>query len=81
MVDEVVFLKMICREEVEKLRERYRVVMRVRLIKMDDIQAPPIGTVGTIIKVDDAGNIRVSWDTGSSLSIIPNRDEFELLNG
>ena len=72
---------MICREEVEKLRERYRVVMRVRLIKMDDIQAPPIGTGGTIIKVDDAGNIRVSWDTGSSLSIIPNRDEFELLNG
>lgn len=72
---------MICREEVEKLRERYRVVMRVRLIKMDDIQAPPIGTVGTIIKVDDAGKIRVSWDTGSSLSIIPNRDEFELLNG
>ena len=49
---------MICREEVEKLRERYRVVMRVRLIKMDDIQAPPIGTVGTIIKVDDAGNIK-----------------------
>lgn len=37
--------------------------------------------MGTIIKVDDAGNIRVSWDTGSSLSIIPNRDEFELLNG
>ena len=72
---------MICREEVEKLRERYRVVMRVRLIKMDDIQAPPIGTVGTIIKVDDAGNIRVSWDTGSSLSIIPNRDEFELQIG
>ena len=72
---------MICREEVEKLRERYCVVMRVRLIKMDDIQAPPIGTVGTIIKVDDPGHIRVSWDTGSSLSIIPNRDEFELLNG
>lgn len=53
--------------------------MRVRLIKMDDIQAPPSGTEGTIINVDDTGTIRVYWDTGSSLSIITNEDKFEIL--
>lgn len=37
---------------------------------MDDIQAPPIGTSGTIKGVDDIGSIMVNWDNGSSLSVV-----------
>lgn len=38
------------------LRETYRKGTRVQLIKMDDVQAPPVGTKGTVIGVDDIGN-------------------------
>ena len=37
---------------------------------MDDIQAPPVGTLGTVKGVDDIGSIMVRWDNGSSLSIV-----------
>ena len=37
---------------------------------MDDFQAPPIGTKGTVRGVDDMGNILVNWDNGSSLNVV-----------
>lgn len=52
---------------------------RVRLISMDDRQAPPRGTEGTVQFVDDAGTIHVQWDTGSSLGLIPGADEWEVI--
>lgn len=57
------------RETVERIRAQYPVGCRVELIKMDDIQAPPIGTKGTVTGVDDIGSIMVSWDNGSTLHI------------
>ena len=36
---------------------------------MDDPQAPPIGTQGTVLGVDDIGSIMVAWDNGSGLSV------------
>ena len=44
---------------------------RIELISMDDVQAPPAGTTGTVIGVDDMGQIMVNWDNGSTLSVIP----------
>ena len=41
---------------------------------MDDFQAPPPGTRGTVRGVDDIGSIMVSWDTGSSLSVAYGED-------
>ena len=52
---------------------------RLRLIAMDDRQAPPKGTEGTVQFVDDAGTIHVQWDTGSSLGLIPGTDEWEVI--
>ena len=60
---------------VEKLRKRYPEGCRVELVKMDDTQAPPIGTKG-----DDAGSIMVSWDSGSHLSIIYGEDLCRKIN-
>ena len=58
------------RETVERIRAQYPVGCRVELLKMDDIQAPPIGTKGTVTGVDDIGSIMVSWDNGSTLHIV-----------
>lgn len=56
------------------LREIYKPGTRVELVKMDDIQAPPPGTRGTVRGVDDIGSIMVSWDTGGSLSVAYGED-------
>lgn len=58
------------KEIVDGLRKEYKKGTRVKLIKMDDVQAPPIGTEGTVIGVDDTGSIMVSWDNGSTLNIV-----------
>ena len=46
---------------------------------MDDPQAPPVGTKGTVRYVDDAGGIGVNWDNGSSLSAIYGVDRIKKL--
>ena len=58
------------REMIKDLRERYPRGARVELLVMDDIQAPPVGTKGTVLGVDDAGSIMVTWDDGNSLSLV-----------
>lgn len=42
--------------EIESLREQYPAGTRVELLQMDDLQAPPIGTLGTITGIDDTGS-------------------------
>ena len=42
---------------------------------MDDLQAPPIGTKGTVRGVDDTGSIMVDWDNGSGLNVVYGEDE------
>ena len=62
------------REIVEQLRVRYPKGTRVELVKMDDVQAPPIGTEGTVVGVDDSGSVMVAWDNGSSLHVVYGED-------
>ena len=59
----------ISRETVERLRQEYPVGCRVELVRMDDVQAPPVGTRGTVRGVDDIGSIMVAWDNGCGLSV------------
>ena len=62
------------REVVERLKKQYPAGCRVELLRMDDVQAPPIGTKGTVIGVDDIGSIMVRWDNGSGLSVAYGED-------
>ena len=64
------------RKEIARLREKYPVGTRLQLIRMDDEQAPPPGTEGSVRGVDDIGSILMSWDNGSSLNLIPGEDDF-----
>jgi hypothetical protein len=59
---------------IEVLKQKYKPGLRVRLTSMKDIQAPPIGTLGTVIGVDDVGTIHVAWDTGSTLGVVYGED-------
>lgn len=67
------------REQIELLRKRYPPGTRVRLQYMDDPQAPPPGTMGTVQHIDDLGQLGVAWDTGSSLFLIPGKDRFSTI--
>ncbi len=64
----------ISRETVKRLRQEYPRGCRVVLVRMDDIQAPPVGTEGTVFGVDDIGSIMVRWDNGSTLSVAYGED-------
>ena len=69
------------REVVNMLREKYPKGTRVVLLEMDDPQAPPIGTKGTVRHVDDAAGIGVNWDNGSTLSAIYGVDRRRKIDG
>lgn len=68
------------KDNVKEIREKLPVGTKVELIKMDDIQAPPLGTKGIVRRIDDAGNIHVAWENGSSLSLIPGEDRFRIVD-
>lgn len=63
-------------KKVEQIRKQYPIGCRVKLHFMEDVQAPPEGTRGTVIGVDDAGHILMAWDNGSSLNLIVGVDSF-----
>ena len=67
-------MRVISKEALQALRERFPRGTRVELVQMDDPQAPPIGMRGTVIGVDDIGSIMVSWDNGSGLNVAYGED-------
>ena len=67
-------MRMISKEALQALRERIPRGTRVELVKMDDPQAPPIGTKGTVLGVDDIGSIMVAWDSGGGLNVVYGED-------
>lgn len=66
------------REIVERIRKKYKVGARVELLFMNDSQAPPQGTKGTVVYVDDTATVHVSWDNGSSLGAVYREDSIRL---
>ena len=62
------------KEIVEKVRREYPAGTRVELVRMDDCQAPPLGTLGTVTGVDDTASLRVDWDNGSGLNVVYGED-------
>lgn len=64
---------------VEDIKKKYTPGMRIKLIRMDDRQAPPSGTCGTVMGVDDIGNVLMNWDNGSHLNLILGEDDFQIL--
>jgi hypothetical protein len=53
---------------------------RIRMNHMDDMLPVPDGMEGIITGIDDIGQIQVKWDNGSTLSVIDDIDDYEILN-
>lgn len=58
------------KETVEMLCSGYPNGTRVRLVKMNDLQAPPVGTEGTVVGVDGIGSLIMLWGNGSGLNVL-----------
>lgn len=68
-------------KRLQELRDVYRPGVRVELVRMDDPQAPPPGTRGTVRGVDAVGSILVDWDNGSGLNVAWPEDRCRVLVG
>lgn len=66
---------------VSRLRAEYPEGSRVSLVFMDDTQAPPIGTLGTVVCVDITGTVQVDWDNGSTLGVVAGVDAIKKERG
>lgn len=64
---------------VEQIKRLYKHGDRLELVKMEDAWGVPAGTQGTVDYVDDAGNVHMIWDNGSTLSFIPEIDQCKRL--
>jgi len=53
--------------------------LRIKLESMKDPHSVPDGTLGTVDFVDDAGQIHMKWDNGSTLALIYNEDCFQII--
>ena len=62
------------REIIERLRREFPAGTRVELLRMDDAQAPPVGTQGTVLGVDDTGSLLMRWDNGCGLNVVYGED-------
>lgn len=74
-------MRVISKAALEGLRRWYKPGTRVELLQMDDVQAPLIGTKGTVLGVDDIGSIMVAWDNGSGLSVAYGADLCRVVSG
>lgn len=72
-------MKYLGKEVIAKLKIKYPIGKRVVLVYMDDEKSPPVGTLGTVIGVDDIGSIKIAWDTGSRLSALYGVDRVETI--
>lgn len=61
------------------LRTNFKYGTIVELVYMDDKNAPPVGTRGKVIYVDDIGTIFVDWDTGSTLGVVYGKDRCKIV--
>ena len=66
-------------KESKQYKEQYHKGTRLELISMEDPQAVPPGTRGTVQFVDDIGSIHMNWDNGRTLALVPKEDSFRKL--
>lgn len=64
---------------IRMVKAKYLPRTRVRLLYMNDRQAPPVGTEGTVRGVDDIGSVMVAWDNGSGLNVVLEEDEIKIV--
>ena len=68
------------RRQAEINKKRYPPGTRLELLSMNDPYAPvEPGTRGTVVCVDDIGQIHMKWDNGRTLAVVPGEDSFRVV--
>ena len=67
-------------KKIERLRTLYPPGTVICLDNMEDPYPVPRGSTGKVEYVDDAGNIHMKWRNGSSLALVPETDDFHIVN-
>ncbi|MGN0772276.1 MAG: DUF4314 domain-containing protein [Candidatus Ventricola sp.] len=67
------------KKTVARIRAQYPAGTRVELLEMDDPQAPPAGTLGTVTWVDDTASLCMRWDNGSTLNVVYGQDRVSIV--
>lgn len=66
------------RKTLDFLRKEYPSGTKVELISLDDAYSKiPVGTIGIVKFVDDAGQIHTNWEGYGSLALIYGVDEWK----
>lgn len=72
--------KFVRSDQVERIKNQYPAGTRICCDCMQDDPRPiEPGTLGTVVAVDDAGQMMMKWDNGRSLSLIPGMDRFHVV--
>ena len=66
-------------KQVKEIKNKYITGTRIKLNYMSDDYGVESGTFGTVDFVDDEGQIHMNWDNGRTLALIPNLDNFEIV--
>ena len=63
-------------DQLKQLKEYYKPGSKVKLVRMDDPYTHiPVGTIGVVTCVDDAGTIFAKWSNGTTLGVVFGEDE------
>lgn len=73
-------MKRVSREMLGKLRDLYPKGTRIELDMMSGEDRVYSGLKGTVKFVDDAGQIHMRWDNGSSLALNVEEDVFRIVH-
>lgn len=69
-------------KQIRELKEMCPKGTRIRLDHMKDPYHPVAdGTLGTVDHVDDSGQIHMKWDNGGTLAVVPEEDNYEIIEG
>ena len=60
---------MMTRKEIERIKAEYPLGSHVILIEMKGEPQMPYGLKGTVMSIDDIGQIHVNWENGSTLAL------------
>jgi len=71
-----VIIQILDRKQVEHIRKMYPEGTKICLDEMEGERNMPSGLKGKVCYVDDAGQIHVNWENGSSLAVLPGVDSF-----
>ena len=71
---------MISEDKLNKIKEKYTVGTKVKMLKdMDDKYPILAGTIGTVDYIDSEGQLHMIWENGRTLALVPEIDEFEIV--